>query len=604
MNFPILVLILLLDSIYYNVAEDINHDDRALKDLLIDLDVGDGSNDDYYNPNDMLAPPKVPSTVKKKESFLLEDIEKEKESCLYENSKVVKCKGELKKCFSQLNQIEHELTNEKKKVAVLSSKVLDKKDIDMKEFYKRIILRFWSLLNMKTTEMYLRGDSDAIAYNLVVKVTQRDIDAFKEYFEGENTQNQIDSFFSENFYTIEKEEIQLFQQLTGMMNNFYYNLRSFDFWLNLFWLLLIIVGIWGFYLFVKDIQRELNWKKVMIMFLLLAFIISFIHHWRNMIKVQEAKRNRMLASMQKSEFENVTCEEDNSYWFKISSTLFGTRSKCEEYHEKMMIPPNEEISLGVAMMETISSLILIPIKDSGLYLGLFFNNFFTSIPWIFQFQSVIIFVFLFTLIIFAVFGYGIHFPFWLGGIKPRKPRNDSSENLKKLIKENEERVERINSAMIHDAKEMLTKVSEIAIAQAQAQSSSSTLLVEPIVQKCTVIIEKKLEDLINKKIVNVLEYPAPIQDSRRGFQSELIEDEVDKKDCSKDLIGQCVTSCRQVKMTKEVSQRSSQEEENSRSDFVSSEDINRESTSQALTKVSNEMDNDFMNKLKKIFEDQ
>lgn len=29
--------------------------------------------------------------------------------------------------------------------------------------------------------------------------------------------------------------------------------------------------------------------------------------------------------------------------------------------------------------------------------------------------------------------------------------------------------------MIHDAKEMLTKVSEIAIAQAQAQSSSSTV---------------------------------------------------------------------------------------------------------------------------------
>ncbi|RXG70141.1 Chloride channel CLIC-like protein 1 [Armadillidium vulgare] len=340
------------------------------------------------------------------------------------------------------------------------------------------------------------------------------------------------------------------------------------------------------------------------MFLLLAFIISFIHHWRNMIKVQEAKRNRMLASMQKSESENVTCEEDNSYWFKISSTLFGTRSKCEEYHEKMMIPPNEEISLGVAMMETISSLILIPLKDSGLYLGLFFNNFFTNIPWIFQFQSVIIFVSLFTLIIFAVFGYGIHFPFWLGGIKQGKPRNDSSENLKKLIKENEERVERINSAMINDAKEMLTKVSEIAIAQAQAQSSSSTLLVEPIVQKCTVIIEKKLEDLINKKIVNVLEYPAPIQDSRRGFQAELIEDEVDKKDCSKELIGQCVTSCRQVQLTREMSQRSSQEEKNARSDFVSSEDINRESTPQALTKVSNEVDNDFMNKLKKIFEDQ
>lgn len=118
------------------------------------------------------------------------------------------------------------------------------------------------------------------------------------------------------------------------------------------------------------------------------------------------------------------------------------------------------------------------------------------------------------------------------------------------------------------------------------------------------IIEKKLEDLINKKIVNVLEYPAPIQDSRRGFQAELIEDEVDKKDCSKELIGQCVTSCRQVQLTREVSQRSSQEEKNVRSDFVSSEDINRESTPQALTKVSNEVDNDFMNKLKKIFEDQ
>lgn len=76
MNFSIPVLILLLDCIYYIVSQDINHDDKVLKDLLIDLDVGEGNEDNYHNPNDMLAPPKIPATAKKKESFLLEDIDK------------------------------------------------------------------------------------------------------------------------------------------------------------------------------------------------------------------------------------------------------------------------------------------------------------------------------------------------------------------------------------------------------------------------------------------------------------------------------------------------------------------------------------------------
>lgn len=47
----------------------------------------------------------------------------------------------------------------------------------------------------------------------------------------------------------------------------------------------LVLAVWAVVLFVRDIQRELRWGRVMVMMVIMVFFICCLWHWRHLVKV-------------------------------------------------------------------------------------------------------------------------------------------------------------------------------------------------------------------------------------------------------------------------------------------------------------------------------
>ena len=165
-------------------------------------------------------------------------------------------------------------------------------------------------------------------------------------------------------------------------------------------------------------------RKVIIAAAILLVLISSAWHWVHLYKKAVSKRHAAIMESQNPPKECFPEEMSLSdYLFNaMIHSSYSANDKCAKYHEAFMVDPFWEVSPTIAIVETFTNFVLLPLEHLGRNLGRFYSSLVAELPVMSQFY-VIPFVFIgFLFITIMVFRYKINLPFWLGSIEPIKSR--------------------------------------------------------------------------------------------------------------------------------------------------------------------------------------
>ncbi|XP_063614512.1 uncharacterized protein LOC134787637 [Penaeus indicus] len=372
--------------------------------------------------------------------------------------------------------------------------------VDVQAFYKRAVQHVWTSLQLQEAEDILKEGDTAMVRQLVAHITKDDIKILKQYLETQNNILQVDEFLT-NALVLEKPPLVEPRNVIAFSLEWITSVfevgKNVEVWLYSLCALFILLAIWAVFLFIRDIQRELRWTRVIGMMIVIIFFICCLWHWRHMHKVAESRRH---AQMAKRGYSNIPEEckpggksTTGSVWSWVKVSVFGAPDVCEQYFEDLMVDPTQEITPGMVIAETLSKFCFQPLQHLGSESAKFINNFYSNIPVVYHIPATAFFLLLLIIILFAMCGYGIDFPLWMGGIRPiyRTETVDTSE-LDKIRRE----MQKDTELLMSEARLMLTDMAKAA--------SSTQGVTQPLLVMSSGIIETKLEHLISQHFSSIL----------------------------------------------------------------------------------------------------
>ena len=202
--------------------------------------------------------------------------------------------------------------------------------------------------------------------------------------------------------------------------------------------LLVSLTLAAFYLAWNGVPLS----KVVVTTAIVLMTISSAWHWVHLYKKAVSKHHAAIMENQKPPKECFPEKMSLSDLFfnAVIHASYSANDKCNKYHEALMVDPFWEVSPTMAVVETFTAFVLLPLEHLGRNLGKFFSSLVAELPIMSQFYVIPIVLIGFLLIVIMVFRYKINLPFWLGSIEPhhmlKSPkRSVSVEEELRLLKE-------------------------------------------------------------------------------------------------------------------------------------------------------------------------
>ena len=280
--------------------------------------------------------------------------------------------------------------------------------------------------------------------------------------------------------------------------NIWETLHSPDVWLYFFASTIFLCSFVALCIMFNEFRKNRRWGPFFIFLFILLFVFCWLWNLKLMTKEEEARR---LAEYEKRSFSKGFqalpghCKQNTGNilydWLGI-----GTDNECKKYFEDMMISANEKITPEAALMRTLETIFLSPLKRLGQELGRFFAEFYKQIPFLYLLPASIMLTFFMMFIILILFGYELHLPFFLGGIRPTQNPNrvtspvDNSQYLQIRDELREEQ-----RKILKESLSIMQEVKEAALSSALRSS-----IVEPVISSSSRSIERRLDRLINSRL--------------------------------------------------------------------------------------------------------
>lgn len=462
--------------------------------------------DDGIDPHDMLSNPGQRRDPGKRKvmpysgRWTADRNLKDTESCSFDKDALSKEQTKFAQCIEEKEKLQESVELKQRQLSALEKTVMREGSVDVQAFYKRAVQHVWTSLQLQEAEDILKEGDSAMVRQLVAHITKDDIKILKQYLESQNNILQVDDFLA-NALVLEKQPLVEPRNIIAFSLEWITSAfevgKNVEVWLYFLCALFILLAIWAVFLFIRDIQRELRWTRVIGMMIVIIFFICCLWHWRHMHKVAESRRH---AQMAKRGFTNIPEEckpgaksTTGSVWSWVKVSVFGAPDVCEQYFEDLMVDPTQEITPGMVIAETLSKFCFQPLQHLGSESAKFINNFYSNIPVVYHIPATAFFLLLLVIILFAMCGYGIDFPLWMGGIRPiyRTETVDTSE-LDKIRKE----MQKDTELLLSEARLMLTDMAKAA--------TSTQGVTQPLLVMSSGIIETKLEHLISQHFSSIL----------------------------------------------------------------------------------------------------
>ncbi|KAK7071242.1 hypothetical protein SK128_015146 [Halocaridina rubra] len=421
---------------------------------------------------------------------------REKDACNFEVLKLEEERKKLGHCQEQVMELKQAIESDKQKLKAMEKKLMSEGTVDISAFYRRSVLHLWNTLALEGVK--LQDSDSALIKHLIVRVSSDDLKTLQDYINNQNNVQQVDEFLQYAFQLEDLPEHDRFIWIGHAMDY----AKNVEVWLYALCIAFLLLGVWASYLFIQDIQRELRWTRVIMMMIVLTFLICCLWHWRHMHKVAASRRH---AQMMKKGFTNIPeeCKPGGQVssgiweWFKVR--VIGTPDVCERYYEDLMIDPTEEITPGMVIAETLAKFFLQPLQHLGSESAKFITNFYQTVPIGYHIHATVFFVVLLIIILFAFCGYGIDFPFWMGGIRPiyRTETADTSE-VERIRNEAISQLQADRDAFLTESHKMLSDIAKAA-SSSQVQTG-----MQPLMMMSSGIIQSQLELLIARKFSNII----------------------------------------------------------------------------------------------------
>ncbi|XP_042236273.1 uncharacterized protein LOC121875702 [Homarus americanus] len=377
----------------------------------------------------------------------------------------------------------------------------------MQAFYSRYIHHLWSILDLEEAEQILKDESFTLIRHLSVRVTKDDLEVLQQYLKHQQHVYKVDEFLERAFRLEDpplEETSHIVQSFVMFMTRIFEVGKKVEMWLYTLCIGFLLLAIWAVYLFIRDIQQELRWGRVLTMMMVIVFFICCLWHWRHMHKVAESRRQ---SQMMKRGYADIPEEcmpgargaTANIFdWVKV--TVFGSPDVCERYFEDIMIDPTEEITPAMVIAETLAKFFLQPLQHLGSEMAKLITNFYGNIPVVYHLSATILFVVLLVIVLFYLFGYGIDFPLWMGGIRPVY-RTDSADTSQtdRITREAIAQLNQDRERFLQESRTMLTDITRAAIST-QSQMGG----IQPLMFTSSSILENQLEHLISTKLANLI----------------------------------------------------------------------------------------------------
>lgn len=162
-------------------------------------------------------------------------------------------------------------------------------------------------------------------------------------------------------------------------------------------------------------------SKVLVTSAIVLMAISSAWHWVHLYKKAVSKHHAAIMENQNPPKECFPEKMSLSDLFfnALIHASYSANDKCSKYHEALMVDPFWEVSPTMAVVETFTAFVLLPLEHLGRNLGKFFSSLVAELPLMSQFYVIPIVLIGFLLIVIMVFRYKINLPFWLGSIEPQ-----------------------------------------------------------------------------------------------------------------------------------------------------------------------------------------
>ncbi|XP_076082735.1 uncharacterized protein LOC143053824 isoform X1 [Mytilus galloprovincialis] len=176
------------------------------------------------------------------------------------------------------------------------------------------------------------------------------------------------------------------------------------------------------YLYPTKLYSILSFKKFLILFIFLIFLVSIPWEYVRLFQIEVAKRMAVMGKGVPSECypERMTITESVRYW--MVSQLSWQHDPCEKYHTALLVDPLWEITPLMVLSSVITRSLLHPIELFFGGIGKSFRLFFNEIPAQWQPIMLIVIVVVFLLTIVMLCGYRISLPLILK-IEPKTPQS-------------------------------------------------------------------------------------------------------------------------------------------------------------------------------------
>jgi hypothetical protein len=92
--------------------------------------------------------------------------------------------------------------------------------------------------------------------------------------------------------------------------------------------------------------------------LILLFLFSSSWHWTHLYKKALSKKHATLIAGSRMPAE---CFPDDMSWSQFLMSVISSKDKCASHHEALLVDPLWEVSPTMAMAETITQFVLLPL---------------------------------------------------------------------------------------------------------------------------------------------------------------------------------------------------------------------------------------------------
>ena len=279
-------------------------------------------------------------------------------------------------------------------------------------------------------------------FRLRVDFERNMADVFKLYLSGKDNYQDVDRVLSEIFTSVVPEaeipaEFDFPQRrpnddYSSLVRNYLPSHEDF-FWISAFALFSgFLALLWNGIPF---------WK-----FTSLVLLLSSAWHWTHLYKKKMSSKHLTLV---KNSAIPPECFPETFSWTDVfMDAVFSTaKSRCKEYHDALLIDPFWEVSPTMAIAETITTFILLPLEHLGTHIGKFFAALLGQVSWISS-PAILGFVFVaLLLILIMTFGYKFNFPFFLGSFEPNKGNDATSLKTPAQFKALEDKVRMLQNQL-------------------------------------------------------------------------------------------------------------------------------------------------------------